>query len=215
MQQFVNRLLQTHVPVCTCAVFLVALYGTSESVARCLPASNTLRRVVDTFRQIAWCLFYEMNRFSLCSPSVDSSVRCANQSSHLPMTPHWIDVHTIDMDTDAVDALDILVIGGESLVDSFFQLLLTCDIVIHDGKSKSMNVNDSYSSTHITHSHSSKKKLREWLAMKRKVVFYGNNNTTSMEEYWSKLRSENLFEENREQNDADSIVCTMCMNRRA
>lgn len=42
----------------TCAVRLVALYGTSESLARCFPASNTLRFLLVTFRQIAWCFFY-------------------------------------------------------------------------------------------------------------------------------------------------------------
>jgi len=40
-------------PIFTCAVFRVALYGTSESVARCLPASNTFRFLFATLRQIA------------------------------------------------------------------------------------------------------------------------------------------------------------------
>ncbi len=49
----------------TCAVLLVALYGTSESLARCFPASNTFRCFVVTFRQIVWCFFYTIQNRDL------------------------------------------------------------------------------------------------------------------------------------------------------
>ena len=139
MAEFISvwRMIQ----IITRAVFFVALYGTSESVARCLPASNTLRVFLVTFLQIDWCLAYDSK--AECISMIRSYLGSASVRDH-----------------DWLRLFSGIILDGEIVDDHENEIGLFSKIII--GNTSCILLRPHYSFSHAEQSDPSLQRDHQW-----------------------------------------------------